>query len=176
MLALTLARPKFFYPLVWISLVFIFEPVNRRLGRPHFLAWLQQGDWRPVIALSLGALICGFFWEMWNYWSWPQWIYHTPGAKLSARFRNAAAGLRRLHPIRAGIVRTEKSSLGAQPQAGALKQNSQGVGELRPSKAASASNCASSVPAFSHSAFAPASRSWTSISSRLICTARPPDA
>jgi hypothetical protein len=17
---------------------------------------------------------------MWNYWSWPQWIYHTPGA------------------------------------------------------------------------------------------------
>jgi len=82
MLALTLAWPKFFYPQVWISLVFIFEPVNRRLGRPHFLAWLQCGDWRPVISLSLGALICGFFWEMWNYWSWPQWIYHTPGANF----------------------------------------------------------------------------------------------
>ena len=71
--------PGFFYPFVWISLVFIFEPVNRRLGRPHFLEWLRQGDWRPVVSLSLGALICGFFWEMWNYWSWPQWIYHTPG-------------------------------------------------------------------------------------------------
>jgi hypothetical protein len=82
MLALTLAWPKFFYPLVWISLVFIFEPVNRRLGRPHFLEWLQHGDWRPVISLSLGALICGFFWELWNYWSWPQWIYHTPGAQF----------------------------------------------------------------------------------------------
>ena len=82
MLALTLLWPKWFYPLVWISLVFICEPTNRRLGRRHFLEWLQRGDWRPVISLSLGALTCGFFWEMWNYWSWPRWIYHTPGAQF----------------------------------------------------------------------------------------------
>jgi hypothetical protein len=82
MLALTLLWPKFFYPFVWISLVLIFEPANRWLGRPHFLEWLKHGDWRPVISLSLGALICGFFWEMWNFWSWPQWIYHTPGANF----------------------------------------------------------------------------------------------
>jgi hypothetical protein len=82
MLALTLVWPKFFYSFVWISLVLIFEPINRRLGRRHFLEWLEHGDWRPVISLSLGALICGFFWEMWNYWSWPQWIYHTPGAQF----------------------------------------------------------------------------------------------
>jgi hypothetical protein len=82
MLALTLFWPRFFYPFVWISLVLVLEPVNRWLGRRHFLEWLQHGDWRPVISLSLGALICGFFWEMWNYWSWPQWIYHTPGANF----------------------------------------------------------------------------------------------
>ena len=80
MLSLTLLWPEFFYPLVWISLALIFEPVNRWLGRPNLLAWLQRGDWRPVLSLSLGALLCGFFWEMWNYWSWPKWIYHTPGA------------------------------------------------------------------------------------------------
>jgi hypothetical protein len=82
MMGLTLLWPKYFYPFVWISLVFIFEPLNRWLGRPHFLEWLQHGDWRPVISLSLGALICGFFWEMWNYWSWPKWVYHTPGANF----------------------------------------------------------------------------------------------
>lgn len=80
MLTLTLLWPKYFYPFVWISLALMFEPVNRRLGRRHLLEWLQRGDWRPVLALALGALICGFFWEMWNYQSWPKWIYHTPGA------------------------------------------------------------------------------------------------
>jgi hypothetical protein len=92
MLALTLLWPKFFYPFVWISLVFIFEPVNRWLGRRHFLEWLQHGDWRPVISLSLGALICGFFWEMWNFWSWPKWIYHTPGANFLHLFEMPLPG------------------------------------------------------------------------------------
>jgi hypothetical protein len=82
MLTLTLVWPKCFYPFVWISLVLILEPVNRWLGRRHVLEWLAHGDWRPVISLSLGALICGFFWELWNYWSWPRWVYHTPGANF----------------------------------------------------------------------------------------------
>ena len=79
MLTLMLLWPKFFYPFVWISLALIFEPINCWLGRRHLLEWLQRGDWRPVLALALGALVCGFFWEMWNYWSCPKWIYHTPG-------------------------------------------------------------------------------------------------
>jgi hypothetical protein len=79
MLMLALLWPQRFYSLVWISLVLILEPINRMLGRRHLLQWLQHGDWRPLISLSIGALICGFFWEMWNYWSWPQWVYHTPG-------------------------------------------------------------------------------------------------
>jgi hypothetical protein len=92
MLASTLLWPKFFYPLVWISLALILEPVNRMLGRRHLLEWLQRGDWRPVISLSLGALICGFFWEMWNEWSWPQWIYHTPGAGFLHVFKMPLPG------------------------------------------------------------------------------------
>ena len=82
MLGLTLAWPKYCYPLVWTSLALILEPLNRWLGRRHLLETLRHGDWRPVIALSLGALICGFFWEMWNYYSYPKWIYHTPGAQF----------------------------------------------------------------------------------------------
>jgi hypothetical protein len=46
------------------------------------LAWLQHGDWRPVISLSLDALICGVFGKIWNFRSWPQWIFHTPGANF----------------------------------------------------------------------------------------------
>ena len=82
MLGLTFFWPKYCYPFVWISLALILEPLNRWLGRGNFLEYLEQGNWRPIISLSLGALICGFFWEMWNYYSYPKWVYHTPGAQF----------------------------------------------------------------------------------------------
>ena len=82
MLGLLLAWPRFFYPFLWLSLVLILEPVNGWLGRRQLLDDLQQGNWRPAIALSTGALICGCFWEMWNYYSFPKWIYHTPGVEF----------------------------------------------------------------------------------------------
>jgi hypothetical protein len=92
MMAATLLWPKFFYPCIWISLVLILEPINRWLGHPHLLQWLTQGDWRPVLSLALGGLMCGFFWEMWNEWSWPQWIYHTPGAEFLHVFKMPLPG------------------------------------------------------------------------------------
>jgi hypothetical protein len=78
MLATILIWPEIFYPFVWISLVLIFEPINYWTGRPYFLKELREGDWRIVISLSLGAIVCGLFWEMWNYYSFPKWIYHIP--------------------------------------------------------------------------------------------------
>lgn len=78
MLALMLFLPTIFYPFAWTSLVLIFEPINCWTGRPYFLKELRKGDWRTVISLSLGALVCGLFWEMWNYYAFPKWIYHVP--------------------------------------------------------------------------------------------------
>jgi hypothetical protein len=80
MLGLLLVWPRIFYPFIWAWLVLILEPLNHWTGRPHFLEDLRHGDWRRVFSLSLGALICGLFWEMWNYYSHPKWVYHTPGA------------------------------------------------------------------------------------------------
>jgi hypothetical protein len=92
MLVLALSWPRYFYPFVWTSLVLILEPINCRLGRRHFLQDLQRGDWRTVVSLALGALICGFFWEMWNYYSYPKWIYHTPGAQFLHLFEMPLLG------------------------------------------------------------------------------------
>ena len=30
------------------------------------------------LALAFAALICGFFWEFWNYWAVPKWTYTVP--------------------------------------------------------------------------------------------------
>jgi hypothetical protein len=79
MFSAVLVWPKLFYPFTWIALVFIFEPINYWTGRPYFVNELRMGDWRTVVSLSVGALVCGFFWEMWNYYSFPKWAYHIPG-------------------------------------------------------------------------------------------------
>jgi hypothetical protein len=92
LLVLTLGWPKYFYPFVWVSLVLILEPINCWLRRQHLLQRLQNGDWRPVVALSLGALLCGFFWEMWNFYSYPKWVYHTPGAQFLHLFEMPLLG------------------------------------------------------------------------------------
>ena len=81
-LALVMIWPDRFYPLVWGIAFFLIEPLNHRLGKPTLLAPLSRGDWRPFVALALGALLCGFFWEMWNFYSAPKWFYSTPGAEF----------------------------------------------------------------------------------------------
>ena len=78
MLSAMLVWPKIFYPFAWTALVFILEPINYWTGRAYFLKELRQGDWRTVTSLLLAALVCGLFWEMWNYYSFPKWIYHIP--------------------------------------------------------------------------------------------------
>jgi hypothetical protein len=78
MLVLMLAWPRYFFPFFWLSLYFLLAPVNVWLGHRSLARYTAIGDWRPIIALWLGALICGFFWEMWNYYAYPKWVYHVP--------------------------------------------------------------------------------------------------
>ncbi len=68
--------PTYFYPGTWMWMILLVEPINYLRGRqPSILVWLSKGDWRPLVALAFGALVCGWFWEMWNYWADPKWEY-----------------------------------------------------------------------------------------------------
>jgi hypothetical protein len=78
MLALLLLWPAVFFPFIWFSVYFILEPVNVWMGNRSLTDWTRKGDWRPVLALWLGVLLTAFFWEMWNYFSYPKWVYHVP--------------------------------------------------------------------------------------------------
>jgi len=73
-----MALPESLFPLVWISLVLMLEPINVWRGNRSLIEWTREGDWRPVVALGLGCLICGLFWEMWNVGSYPKWTYRVP--------------------------------------------------------------------------------------------------
>jgi hypothetical protein len=77
MLICILIWPKVFFPFNWLSFYFLLAPINVWLGNRSLSQYTAVGDWRPVVALWIGTLICGFFWEMWNIYSFPKWIYHV---------------------------------------------------------------------------------------------------
>ena len=77
MLGMMLNWPRIFFPFIWLSLYFILEPINVWRGYRSLAEWTRNGDWRPVISLWLGVLLTAFFWEMWNYYSYPKWVYHV---------------------------------------------------------------------------------------------------
>lgn len=70
--------PRMFFGLIWVSLFFLLDPLNYRAGRPSLLAHVSRGDWRTPLCFALAALTCGFFWESWNFWAMPKWIYQIP--------------------------------------------------------------------------------------------------
>jgi hypothetical protein len=78
MLSLMLVWPRYFFLFVWLSVYFILEPINAWRGHRSLYEHTGDRDWRPVVALWVGCLICGFFWEMWNFWSYPKWEYQVP--------------------------------------------------------------------------------------------------
>jgi hypothetical protein len=92
MLALLFAWPRYFFPFMWLSVFFVLEPLNAALGFPTLARWTKDGDWRPVAALWLGALTCGLFWEMWNFYSFPKWIYTVPFVGLGRVFEMPLLG------------------------------------------------------------------------------------
>jgi hypothetical protein len=92
MFILMMLWPRYFFPFVWLSVYFILEPLNVWLGHRSLVLNLSKGDWRPVIALFVGVLICGFFWEMWNFFSYPKWVYHVPYVDFAQIFEMPLLG------------------------------------------------------------------------------------
>lgn len=82
MLGLLLVWPTYFYPFIWGWIFFLTVPLNHALGRPTLLDYTASGDWRPVVSLALGTLVCGFMWEMWNAHASPYWTYDAPGVNF----------------------------------------------------------------------------------------------
>ncbi len=64
--------------MLWVSLIFLLDPINFWCGRPSIMGDWIAGRWGRTFALMLGGLSCGFLWEFWNYWALAKWTYHLP--------------------------------------------------------------------------------------------------
>jgi hypothetical protein len=72
------AWPDYWYPLLWVSPLLILVSLQVLLSEENVLQKLEQGEWNVLSLPALAALVCGFFWEMWNNYSYPKWVYCIP--------------------------------------------------------------------------------------------------
>jgi hypothetical protein len=79
-LALTGFRPRWFYPSLWLAPLLLAEGSGIANQRPGIWSGIAIGDWRRAASWAVAALICGCFWELWNYQSLAKWIYTVPYA------------------------------------------------------------------------------------------------
>jgi hypothetical protein len=69
---------RWFAPVLWLSFIFLLDPLNALRGQPSITGDLARGDWRRLWALLMAGLICGVLWEFWNYWALSKWTYTVP--------------------------------------------------------------------------------------------------
>ncbi|MBD3377806.1 hypothetical protein GF406_22445 [candidate division KSB1 bacterium] len=77
-LVLVIGFPRYAFPLAWGAIFLIIDVINYLNNAPSIHGEWAKGERRIIWSLALGSLICGFFWEMWNYFSIPKWIYKVP--------------------------------------------------------------------------------------------------
>ncbi len=68
-------RPDYLFSMLWIAPLVLLSALQALAGQTTIFSAMADGDWRPAISAALAALICGFFWEMWNYYSLAKWMY-----------------------------------------------------------------------------------------------------
>lgn len=73
--------PKWFFPFVWLGLIFLLDPLlywSREGRRDSFSAQAERGDYSLLVRLLVAGMICGLLWEFWNFWAGSKWIYSVP--------------------------------------------------------------------------------------------------
>lgn len=85
-------RPEELFPMLWIAPLLVLTSLRHIAGRRTLFTAMVEGDWRPVLAAAMAALVCGFFWEMWNYYSLAKWKYSIPYVHRFQLFEMPALG------------------------------------------------------------------------------------
>lgn len=84
--------PRLFFPLVWGALVLLLEPLNHYHGAPSFMAAWERGDLSPLSRWLAAGLLCGLFWESWNWLAGARWAYTIPWLAEPKLFAMPLAG------------------------------------------------------------------------------------
>lgn len=91
-LVVTGLYPVPFFYLTWFAPLVILGSTLAMAGTETPMTAMRKGDYGPLFTLAVAALICGFFWEMWNIRSLPKWHYSIPYVMKWKLFEMPAPG------------------------------------------------------------------------------------
>ena len=78
--------------LIWVGFIFLLDPINYRLQIRSLLRNWEEGQMTKLFSLMLAGLICGFLWELWNFWAEARWVYDVPIAQNMKIFEMVLPG------------------------------------------------------------------------------------
>jgi len=70
--------PNALFSLLWLAPLALVVALQVITGEASILDGPAHGNWRAIWQAALAGLVCGFFWEMWNYGSLAHWEYSVP--------------------------------------------------------------------------------------------------
>jgi hypothetical protein len=77
-LVFPLVWPRYTFPLVWGVTFFLLDPFCDLLGAPSLIAQFAAGERRRHLNLLAAGLVCGLWWESWNWFAMTKWVYTLP--------------------------------------------------------------------------------------------------
>ncbi|MBT3265946.1 hypothetical protein HN371_02280 [Candidatus Poribacteria bacterium] len=83
---------KYLFALVWMGFVFLLDPLNHASGAPSLFGDLAKGQLQRSACLFAAGMLCGFWWESWNYLAATKWVYDAPFTPGISIFEMPLAG------------------------------------------------------------------------------------
>lgn len=83
---------RYLFGLVWTGFIMIFEPIVYSSKGGSLLRDLEEGALPRILNLFTAGYICGFLWELWNYWAASKWVYIAPFMQDVKIFEMPVAG------------------------------------------------------------------------------------
>ncbi len=77
-LVLPLVFPTYAFPLVWLAMIFLLDPVVEGLTGDSLTGRVLKGERQELLCLLTSGLALGLWWELWNYPAPARWIYTLP--------------------------------------------------------------------------------------------------
>jgi len=92
LLILPLVFPRYAFPLVWLAFIFLLDPCCDLLGGDSLIRRFAGGERREPLCLLAAGLICGLWWEAWNYAAITRWVYTLPVLNFAKVFEMPLLG------------------------------------------------------------------------------------